>query len=382
MAQKTKIDNVVENIEITGGQITGSTPASRASSGNNNNGFATQGLRVFKYIASDPSGSRFTEILNFDVTDFTMPTGAGDRLYFSAPQGIKAWAIFALPLQAKSTETLIGKYWSATAGDLVEVDYMAMNGQCLDQSSKQIWEITNDDHFTINRNIDADWIGRDNILDKIPNTGDSRHWVILENPVGGIATPARLKSIAYRSNGVSQLDCNKQSIFWGTSRVKISHKMPAIEFWNGGIPNVKLLDITSTAMQSVHKLRSALGDTIKGPWSFPFGVDTSTPIEILLSYSASAPINTADLEINLKSVSHTNGNIGVSQTSDRIITKNINISATGKVESIVLIDDYSIADFLEADIIFIQLKRTDNNGGEFYPIEFCINYHAYKIGKF
>lgn len=373
----TQIDRF-DIVETLRGSITGDIE-SRSSVGLEN-GFTQEGLKVFKYDASATSGSKFTEITDLN-TSLQTSGDANDRLYFSGQQGVLTWAIKTLCETAKtSPEKYIVKYWSATAGDLIEVDWMSMNDTCIRQNGKNLWEITNDQYITLSEKIFGDWIGRDNILDKIPNTGESRYWFVLENPIGGIATPPKINRIMFRSNGVSKLNCN-WDVFWGIARVIISHKIPAINFWDGGIPNTATLNITSTAIQTVYKLRNALGDAIHGPYSFPFGIDTSTPIEIALSYSASTAINTADIQIDLYTASHTDGNIGTGQTSDRIITRNITIPSAGKVGSVVLIDDYSIDDFLEADIMFIQITRTDNNGGDFYPLEFCINYNIFKVGR-
>jgi len=141
------------------------------------------------------------------------------------------------------------------------------------------------------------------------------------------------------------------------------------------------IDISSTHSTNVHKLRSGQNDDIHYPFSLPFGIDTSSPIEIKLSYSANQAINTADLQLDLRMVSHTNGTVNNTQTSDRIVTQSQNIVAAEKVETVTFFTDYYVSDYLESDIMFIQLKRTDNNGGEVYPIELCINYPIYKIGK-
>ena len=377
----TQLNTTVDRFDIVEtrtGSIIGDI-GSRSSVGLEN-GFTQEGLKIWKLDASAPSGSRFTEITNFN-SEIITSGDAGDRLYFSGPQGIKTWAIKTLCTVAKtSTEKYIAKYYSINADDLIPVDWMSMNDTCIRQNSKNLWRITNEQYITLNEQIDSDWLGTDNILDKIPNTGESRYWLILEVPPGGISTPPRITNIMYRSNGIARLKCN-WDVFFGISRVRVSQKIPAIDFWDGGIPNTATLNITSTAIQTVHKLRNALGDSIHGPYSFPFGIDTSTPITIALSYSSSTAINTADIQIDLYTASHINGTIGVGVTSDRIITRNIVIPSAGKVGSVILIDDYSIDDFLEADIMFIQITRTDSNGGDFYPIEFFINYNIFKIGK-
>ena len=381
MAQITKTTERLNDLEIVGGQIVGSTPATRASSGASNNGFTAEGLRVFFYDASAPSGSRFTEITDF-TTEFFTPTDAGDRIYFGAPQNIKTWSVRAIPTIGKSPEKYIAKYYSILANDLVEVSWMSMNDQCIDQNDKDLWRISNEQYFTLNKNIDADWLARKGILDKIPDSGEFRYWSILEVPVGGIATPAKIKDVTYRSNGVSQLECNSQSVFWGNARVKVSDEIPAINFWDGGIPVTASLPITSTLIQTVHKLRNAANDAIHAPWSIPFGVDTSTPMEIYLSFSSSAAITTADIQLDLKAVSRTGGIIGAGESSDRIVTRNITTSGINANESILLIDDYDISNLLEGDLIFIQITRTDNNGGDFFPLDFFLNPTLYKIGKF
>jgi len=377
----TQLNTTIDRFDIVEtrtGSITGDV-GSRSSVGLEN-GFTQEGLKIWKLDASAPSGSRFTEITDFE-TEIITSGDAGDRLYFSGPQGVLTWAIKSLCTVAKtSPEKYLVKYWSITADDLVEVDWMSMNDTCIKQNAKNLWQITNDQYITISEKISNDWVGRNNILDKIPNTGESRYWLVLEVPPGGIATPPRINNVMFRSNGIATIRCN-WDVFFGVSRFKISHKIPAIDFWDGGIPNTATLNISSTAIQTVYKLRNALGDAIHAPYSFPFGIDTSTPIEIALSYSSSTAINTADIQIDLYTASHTDGNIGAGQTSDRIITRNITIPAGGKVGSVVLIDDYSIDDFLEADIMFIQITRTDSNGGDFYPLEFCINYTVFKMGK-
>jgi hypothetical protein len=380
MTQLTKDKDIFNSTDTRIGSSTGRA-GSRSSAGENNAGYITDDFKIFTYDASAPSGSRFTEITNFE-DELIVPSDAGDRIYFGAPFNIKPWSIYTFTNIIKSAEKYICKYYSIVSDDLIPVSYMATSGDCYNQNNKSLWETSSQNHLFINKNIDADWAGKDNVLDKIPSTGVPRNWIALEVPVGGIATPARVRDFAYRDNGKAQIDCNQQDILFGITRVKISHKIPAISFWNGGTPNTQVISITSTLNQTVHNLRNALGDSIKAPYSFSFGIDTSTPIEIAMSYTSSQAINTADLELNLKTVSHTNGTIGACQLSDRIITKNINTSGINTVQSVVFLTDYDISNFKEADLMFIQLKRTDNNGGSFYPLEFCINYTAYKMGKF
>jgi len=377
MAQITKNIDKLNNVQIFGGQIVGRTPASRASSGTSNNGFTAEDLRVFKYIAANPSGSRFVEVTDF-TTQWDTTGAAGDRLYFGAPY--KTWAIKTLCTVAKTSEKYIAKYYSINADDLIPVSWMSMNDECLEQNSKNLWQITNDQYFTINKNINSDWLGTDNILDKIPNTGDSRYWNVLEVPVGGIATPAKIRDVVYRSNGVAKLECNSQNVYFGNARLKKSDKIPAIAFWNGGVPETASINITSTLKQTVHKLRNAADDAIHSPYALPFGIDTSTPMEIALTFAASQAINTGDIEIDLKGVSYLGGAIGTGETSDRIVTTNINIPDTN-IKLVQLIADYDISNYKECDTIFVQLKRTDSNGGSFYPINahFCCT--LFKEGK-
>jgi hypothetical protein len=379
MAQETKTLNKFIDTEIANSSIIGSD-AVKATSGLNNSGFVQSDFRIFTYKASLASGSRFTEITDFD--DVRMLQDAGDRLYFGAPAGVKTWGIFTSPDVVKTSEKLIAKYYSTALDDLKEVNYMSMTGDCLDQNNNNLFLTDFLENFTIDKSIDADWQAKNNVLDKIPNTGDLRYWTILENPVGGVATPARLTRVSYRSNGTSQLDFNQQLIFWGMSRLVISQKIACVNFWNGGIPNIATLPITATHTSKTHKLRNAQNDEIHYEWSLPYGIDTSSPMEFCLSYSASQAINTADIVLDVKTVDHTNGVIGAGQTSDRIVTKNLNITGSGKVETTTFMSDYYVSDFLEEDIIFIELQRTDSNGGDFYPLELCINYPIYKIGKF
>ena len=108
---------------------------------------------------------------------------------------------------------------------MISTSWVSMNDNCIEQNAKDLWTITNQQYFTINKNVDADWIGRDNILDKIPNTGEQRNWLVLEVPVGGIATPAKISQVAYRSNGVAKLECNTQDVYWGNARIKKSIKI-------------------------------------------------------------------------------------------------------------------------------------------------------------
>jgi len=380
MAQETKILSKFTNAEIANSSIIGSREV-KSTSGLNNSGFLQEDLRIFKYDASAVSGSRFTEVTDLE-NEFEMLADAGDRLYFGAPQGVKTWAIYALPTVAKTTEKLIGKYYSILADDLVTVNYVSMTGNCLEQNNKNLFLQTNNQYVTFDKSIDADWAANDNITDKIPNTGDFRNWFILENPIGGVATPARLLNVGYRSNGTSQIDCNQQLIFWGTSRLEISQKIACVNFWDGGVPNIATLPITSTHTTKTHNLRNAQNDEIHYEWSLPYGIDTSSPMEFCLSYSASQAINTANIVLDVKTVSHTAGVIGAGQVSDRIVTKNLNIASSGKVETTTFMADYYISNFKEEDIIFIELQRTDANGGSFYPLELCINYPIYKIGKF
>lgn len=379
MAQEKVFLDRFTNAEIVNSSVIGSG-AVKSTAGLNNSGLVQDGLRIFTKDASSPSGSKFIEITDFD--DVRMLDGAGDGLYIGAPQGIKPWGFYALPTTAKSSEKFIAKYWSIATGDLKEVNYVSLVGDCLEQNNKQLFLTTGNEYMTVDKSIETDWQANNNVLDKIPNTGDNRNWLILENPIGGVATPAILTNVGYRSNGTSQIDCNQQLIFWGNSRLKISNKIACVNFWDGGIPNVATVPITSTHATKFHKLRNALNDEIHYEWSLPYGIDTSSPMEFCLSYSASQAINTADIAINLKTVSHTNGVIGAGETSDRIVTKNLNIASSGKVETTTFMTDYYISDFLEEDIVFIEIQRTDNNGGDFYPVELCINYPIYKIGKF
>lgn len=349
-----------------------------------NNGFTQEHLRIFKYDASAPSGSRFTEVLDFRENELITSGDAGDRLYFGVNvdgDAVKIWGIYSLVTVAKSSEKLIAKYYSINADDLVEFQYVNLIGDCLNQNNKKIWEFTFKDYISFNKNISADWKGNNNVLDKIPNTGDNRHWLIFENPVGGVATPARLSGLAYRGSGISTLDCNQQKILWGLSKLKKSIRIPFIDFWDGGIPQLATIPITSTSSQSVHKLRSALGDKLHRTISLPYGIDTSMPIEMCISYSASTTINPVVLDLNIYYVDRDGGLISATQSSQRIVTKNV-IANNGILNTAILLDDLDISNTLENYTIFVEIKRTDSNGGDFYPIDFFVDYYSYKMGKF
>lgn len=368
-------------IETTTGSITG-TPEIRGSVGLEL-GFSQEGLKIFLQDVSAPSGSQFIEITDFD-NEFQILADAGDRIYFGVnietairPYGIKAQATVA-----KSSETLIAKYYSIVADDLVETNYVVLVGDCLDQNNNKLWEVTRDEWISVPRNIHADWAANDNVLDKIPNTGDLRYWYILEVPPGGLATPARIRDVAWRGSGISKLDCNNQDILWGLAKLKKSIRVPFIDFWDGGIPVTTVIPITNTLSQTVHILRSGQNDVLHRTLSFPYGIDTSMPAEICISFTSNQAINTADIELDIYITDRNGGLLGLVQTSDLIVTKNINVSGTYSLQTSILASNIDISNVLENYTLFVQITRTDGNGGQFYPIDFFFDFYKYKMGKF
>ena len=378
MAQETKTFNKFTSIDVAQGSSVG-TPALKSTAGENNNGVSSENLRVVLQDISAPSGSQFTEVTDLSAV-LTVPSTAGHRIFFGSI--VKPWVIFNEMTQVKSSEKFIAKYVTGGGGGtLTEVNYSTINGVFFTPNAKRVFEDLPPQYLTIDRNADITWATNLGVLDTIPTSTEATYWFCLEVPVGGITTPAQIRDIAFRSAGTSNINFNQQQMLWGNTRITVSKKIPAIEFWNGGVPEVSSIPITSTATQSVHKFRSALGDHMHAPWSLPFGIDTSSPLEFCLSYTASQAINTADIVLDLKAVSHINGTIGAGETSDRIITKNLNITTPLKVETTIFLSDYFVSDFKDDDIIFIQIGRTDSNGGDFHPIEVCINYPIFKFGN-
>jgi len=355
----------------------------KSTAGFNNNGFVQDDLEVWIKDASAVSGSKLTRINDLNSVYETLGD-AGDQILFGSP--VQCWGIYSSLLTAKSNEQYIGKYYSSSLADLKETTYMSVVDEFLNQNKTNVFEALVSNNITMNKKIRLDWMSNtpSGILDKIPATNDgvNRYWWALEVPVGGLTTTPRLIDTAYRGSGLSKIEYNQQDVYWGNARLQDQKNINTDNIRTPSGTPVVSIDITSTQVQLVYNMRSALNDNVVFRWQLPVGIDTSTPIDIDFSYIANAAINTADINIDIKKL--TQGSIvGAGETSDLNQTENINITAGNTINLCHnLATDFDISDMKPFDILSIEVIRTDSNGGSFYPLHSCIKHTLFKMGKF
>jgi len=370
----TQIDrfNITETQQTTIGDM-----SIKSTSGFNKNGFINTDFFVYKYDASAPSGSRFTEITDYGAIE-TLSTDAGDRLYIGTR--FQYFSFSATVTQAKTSEKYIVKYSSSATGDLLSTPYMSMRDPQVEPTNKSLFENIGFNYLTISVNAGLDWQSSTGELDKYPNTISAHYWLAIEVPPGGIATPAKARDFAWRGSGQSKTEDKNSDVYWGISRILKNVEISTEDFSNGGVPELYNLAITSTQSQRVHRLRNALGDSIKYRWALPEGIDTSTPIFMNFVYSSSQAINTANIRTDLK-INKMGSLLNASQISDYNQTVNFNIPTAFIQYGSALITSFDISSFIEDNVMYIEIQRTDNNGGDFYPLTLCINYYIFKEGK-
>ncbi len=335
-------------------------------------------VRAFSYDASEPGGSRFTE-LDIDAQN-TWLAAAGDRVYVGSPY--KFWAVRFEVGVAKTAETLEAYYWSGAA--LTQMSYMGMLKESVVSIGTAILEQTTEKEYLVyDKEIDSNWDQADDVLDTIPNTGSNLYWVCLQVPAGGLATPPRTDEIRVRGSDSDIKSSTSQTVYWGKARVEEHELLPIDVFRAPGGTPLAAVAITATQDQQFYQLRTGQNDAVSHSFILPHGIDTSCKLRMSIHYAADQPINTADIRLDVKNI--VNGMaIGGGEASDYNQTTNINVVAGDTVyldEDLTASGLIDISSLSEDDILMIELIRTDDNGGNFYPIEFILHYVIWTPGQ-
>ena len=122
------------------------------------------------------------------------------------------------------------------------------------------------------------------------------------------------------------------------------------------------------------------GDNLSFLWTVPEGIDTSTPIEIKLDYSASAN-DTFDLDLSASKLLNATP-ISSSPAPDFTNTTAITAAAanTFYVDQTLTPNGVSIQNLSPGDTISVELERTDTTNS-FYPFSVTIHYLVFSIGE-
>ena len=332
-------------------------------------------IRAFKYDASADSGSRFTEFTDLGASN-TWLGDAGDRFYVGSPH--KFWAARFAVGTAKSTEVLQLRYWNGSA--LTNMDHMGVLKDSANSLGEDILEQTAEKEYTIwDHQIDADWAVADNQADTIPNAGVSLYWVAFQVPVGDLATAPIVTEIRVRGSDFDVITGASFPVWWGQARIVIHERISLSIVRSPGGTGTTYIDIDSAHAQTVFNFNGA-GDNVSWLWVLPTGIDTSTPIKILLDYSSDAA-DTFNIDLSaLKLVNNTaiSSSVTPSYTQSTAIVAAAADTFYSKVD--LTATRMSVQDLKEEDVISFEIQRTDASNA-IYPFSITIHYTAWTSGE-
>ena len=329
---------------------------------------------VFTYDSSATSGSRFSRhSLNATIT---VGNSGGDRIYIGST--IKFWAARFNVTQAKSSEVFEGFYWNGS--DSTSMDIMGIKKDAAISVGEAVLQQTSEkEYITWDNAIDSDWATADNQLNRIPNVGTSLYWIWLQVPSGNLATALIVNEIKARGTDFDFVTASSYPVFWGKARVERHENISLSVVKVPGGTTTAEIDITSAHKATVFVFDGA-GDNLTFGWDLPEGIDTSSKIEIKMTYSSNAADTyTIDLTaLKIKNATTIGAGVSASYTSTtNITTASANVVYTNTT---LTATKMSIQNMNAEDSISFEIQRTDASN-TFYPISITIHYIIFSTGE-
>ncbi len=330
-------------------------------------------VQAFKYDESASPGSRFTEVEVGDTV--TWNSAVDDRFYVCSTK--KFWGMRLNVTTAKSSETLKAYYYDGTS--TTSMDYMGIQKDSATSTGQTIFEQTNEkEYVTWDHNIINLWKAADDVADTIPDLDVSSFCVYFENPTGGVATPIIHDELKVRGSDVDFISGTPFLIFWGQARVENHERVSLSIVKSPGGTGTTNIVMSQTHSQTVFDFNGV--DDLSFLWTLPEGIDTSSPIEVTLDWSANAA-DSFDLELTaLKLVD------GTAIGSSVVSSLNASTTATADAANTMYLDldltptPLSIQEMMPDDFISFELARTDTSNA-MYPFSITIHYISFAVGE-
>lgn len=330
-------------------------------------------VQTFNYDASAAEGSRFTEVETTDSV--TWNSAVGDRYYVCSQN--KFWAVRFNVTTAKSSEILTMSYYDGTS--TTSMDYMGFLKDAATSTGQTVLEQTEEkEYVTWDKGINNLWTTADDVADTIPDVDAASYCVYFETPVGGFATPTAHDDVKVRGNDVDIISGTPYMVFWGQARVENHDRISLSIVKSPGGTGTTNIVMSQTHSQTVFDFNGV--DDLSFLWTLPEGIDTSSPIEVKLDWSANA-VDSFDLDLTALKISDATA-IGSSVLS----SLNASSTATAAAANTMYLDldltptPLSIQEMMPGDLISFELARTDTVNA-MYPFSVTIHYTSFAVGE-
>ena len=337
----------------------------------------------FVYDDSAVSESRFASI---DINSpNTLPSDAGDRVYFGAPRIF--WAIeIALGVAASNDGVYILRYWDGSS--LRQSTVMVIEGEQINRATDFFsTDPSRSMIATWDRDVIDEWIAGDDETDLLPSTGSDLFWIAVEVASSPLIAP-RLDKIETRGSDfdIAGIDFARP-IFWGRCRheSELTANTSALDAAATDAAKISNVNITGTLTAALHQFKNNKTESVSLRWKIPDQTDTSCKVQIFIDISALSA-GGVDWELDFL-ILEDGAPLGPGESSTGIITATIPVGSSGVVllnRNLTAVTKIDISFVDPGSIMEVTLRRmgmADANPGSVFLHAVRIVSITWQLGK-